>query len=662
MNNLPKPLGSRVDLYDKVVDSTYLKDVGESCESGNALGNVKLMNFFGSDSAYGQVRKGCVASGPMNEDCSCSTCSLLAVKIIPLDKELHLLYFQNQPKDYIENSIHAELTVLDLCTEIARQKICPNVPITYSYHLCQEKQCTLQDKQARVFRRVQQPRFKKEACIYVLCEYASLGDIGNWLDNNINQWIGNATEIFCNAFFQVLAGLHYLQSHFGISHNDLHTGNVLVFPCEAGGFFEYKIDNVIYHVPNLGLQFVLWDFGAVNAPPVIASKDKDWYLVNRHAHMDRIGSTNDYNFLFRSVADIVIYHTTRKRVRAPVIINDLRQKFQALSNAKKEPGDVIKSVFLRYFTPNDNNKICERYDLDKKVELQNDLAFLSHMSKETRINYIKAELPTVTELFDGVVMPITNESFVKIPLDMFSPFVDVIFNKISQNYISRRSFLRIKPYSSAIRKLLQSLVVLKQRCVEGTGPMSLEEFNDLLATAVLSLMDLPDFTKFISVIPPPQNIQTPVDSPVDPPVTSLVLSIVPPPMDQDNEDDLLTPQGTIREPDIAVQDMRMETESKIRDFQHNLRFVLSDMDDQTIAKLSSIQSTQLTRFVQTWNQNANVQYTNSEKIRVTEEDFPYKIIEQLSNLRKSAIQFNQPINVETFNSTLARTTNETTTS
>ncbi len=79
-----------------------------------------------------------------------------------------------------------------------------------------------------------------------------------YLKNRIQIW---SHELVHNCLFQVVAGLYAMEKFYNASHNDLHYGNVLVHQVPPGGYWQYKINNKIYNIENMGYLFVLWDFG-----------------------------------------------------------------------------------------------------------------------------------------------------------------------------------------------------------------------------------------------------------------------------------------------------------------------------------------------------------------------------------------------------------------
>jgi len=67
-------------------------------------------------------------------------------------------------------------------------------------------------------------------------------------------------NILKNILFQILTSLSSLQRYFGIIHNDLHMGNILLESNEHTGYLEYINSGKQYYIPN-NLLVKIIDFG-----------------------------------------------------------------------------------------------------------------------------------------------------------------------------------------------------------------------------------------------------------------------------------------------------------------------------------------------------------------------------------------------------------------
>ena len=75
-----------------------------------------------------------------------------------------------------------------------------------------------------------------------------------------DQDIDFGSEELLSALIQVIMTLIIYQKCFGMTHNDLHTNNVMFIPTEKQ-FLFYKINNKHYKIPTFGRIFKIIDFG-----------------------------------------------------------------------------------------------------------------------------------------------------------------------------------------------------------------------------------------------------------------------------------------------------------------------------------------------------------------------------------------------------------------
>lgn len=140
-----------------------------------------------------------------------------------------------------------ENETLGLCEGLLARNMCPNLSLVFSTGECNNCPFT---------RHIDGHLHTGGKCGVVVNEYAELGDMRHWVSSQ------KRTAVEMNvALFQICAGIYALFKHCGVSHNDLHLGNVLVHRTTVGGYWKYVIDGKEYLCPNLGFMCVLWDFG-----------------------------------------------------------------------------------------------------------------------------------------------------------------------------------------------------------------------------------------------------------------------------------------------------------------------------------------------------------------------------------------------------------------
>lgn len=202
------------------------------CIKNSRYNNMFVEKRIGSNSANGEALLSCTPFDVIGSRTICKNPSFKAVvKRSPFNKN---------SKVEIEN----EISVLKLTTKLVLKKVCPNLPLFYKDSFC--KHCIFEKEE-----------LSKGPCELFIVEHASHGDLCQWLTESRR----NTTE-WKVALFQIFAGLKVLHS-YGLSHNDMHWGNVLVLPGPKNGCTIYKIEDKRYYIPNIGFTFILWDFGKV---------------------------------------------------------------------------------------------------------------------------------------------------------------------------------------------------------------------------------------------------------------------------------------------------------------------------------------------------------------------------------------------------------------
>jgi hypothetical protein len=82
-------------------------------------------------------------------------------------------------------------------------------------------------------------------------------------DNTLDQLMTSddiTAEMWDTVVIQILFSLIAFQNAFGLTHNDLHTNNVMYIETDKK-FFYYKINHVYYKVPTYGKLFKIIDYG-----------------------------------------------------------------------------------------------------------------------------------------------------------------------------------------------------------------------------------------------------------------------------------------------------------------------------------------------------------------------------------------------------------------
>lgn len=136
-------------------------------------------------------------------------------------------------EELYDNDIYIELSLLRLCTSAVLHNCLPNLPVLYHHSVCPDT-----------------------------TEVMTVSELAN---QDLEDWISGAQNPITEqewryVLAQIFAGLLFLQN-FGVVHNDLHWGNVLVHNLGRPVMIHYRYADKDYYIPSPnGDVFVLWDF------------------------------------------------------------------------------------------------------------------------------------------------------------------------------------------------------------------------------------------------------------------------------------------------------------------------------------------------------------------------------------------------------------------
>ena len=235
-------------LYGKSIARKYEKVNEEKC-----IQNYMNMKIIGKGT-YGNVFK-------------TQTSKLdFAIKFTKMKSEDFMKKYENNLKSW-----HDRYILKFILNKIVEKKICPNLPYMYKDFTCDKCSLVFNDKKSN------------EPCTISFIELAN-GDLSKYLKQK-----RDIEELEC-CLFQIMAGLHAIQKYGEIWHFDIKAENVLFYETEKNGYWKYTIRGKDYYIPNMGIVFVLNDFGVsrvFSKKLFVYSNDDDKfaYLGSRHAYI-----------------------------------------------------------------------------------------------------------------------------------------------------------------------------------------------------------------------------------------------------------------------------------------------------------------------------------------------------------------------------------------
>jgi hypothetical protein len=307
-------ISERLSFREKVIDFVKRAKPSLKCFVDGKFNSIKIGKKLGSgENVQGDVYKGCTTDS--EGDCALD----VALKVIlPISSDV-------------------ELVAMDILVNVIKDRKVPNIPLMYMWGKCPD--CRFADgsmwvsdvspPQPGEFVKPS-PSYKKYngeeiPCTTFLCEYAVLGDLDNWLKTRPSE-----EEIY-NVVFQLTAAMATLYYNYGMTHNDIHLGNILVHRTTPGGYWEYFLCGKRYTCPNIGVLAVLWDFGFATMPGVIG------------VQQDYV----DKNGYFQSVVQIDMFDMRRlcKSMRSKLDSKFLRKVCEYIGDPKSSIEGVLDTCF-----------------------------------------------------------------------------------------------------------------------------------------------------------------------------------------------------------------------------------------------------------------------------------------------------------------------------
>lgn len=141
------------------------------------------------------------------------------------------------------HGVSPEYHIGNLLNELVFNNVAQNLPVmvdSYSCDRCSFESKTIKNRTGR--------------CIISISELGRF-DLTEWISRKHND------DFLNSALFQIMAGIHAIQYHYGIVHMDIKPENILVYNVEHGGYWKYTIYGRDFYVPNFGKLFVISDFG-----------------------------------------------------------------------------------------------------------------------------------------------------------------------------------------------------------------------------------------------------------------------------------------------------------------------------------------------------------------------------------------------------------------
>jgi hypothetical protein len=234
---------SRVD-FSKLIKqhlSSINKVFGNVCVNGK---NTKLLEKLELTKLLGRGSFGNVYSACLPTPCDDNS-NKFAVKLAKVPNKVF-----NQ-KSIVKNQqpFWEYFYLNDLINPLVVKGICPNLPLLIDTFTCSDCEFSFYDFNKKKMKN------SSGNCLIFVTELATLGDMPYWLKSNPNE------DQLYSALFQIMVGIHTIQTKLQLINNDVKIPNILVYNVKPGGYWEYVVYGTKYYVPNYGQLFILNDFG-----------------------------------------------------------------------------------------------------------------------------------------------------------------------------------------------------------------------------------------------------------------------------------------------------------------------------------------------------------------------------------------------------------------
>ena len=292
-----------------------------------------------------------------------------------------------------------EVYILQKFKEDILNKRIPNLPLILGYSICESK---------------------KFNSIQIYYEYFD-NTLLNWIlkEKEYDEWISMLLQIFIT--------IKFYRDKYKLTHNDLTWVNVLYNNISKGGYWEYKTNNFNLYIPNLGYQFIIWDYGS--------SKSQIYEIIKEE---------KDYLEKFNTNCDVKYFIYIIKRIQMTHIIN--RYNLKELKELFRSESDncYLKSSI------NDITIRCNKYNDFTRFNyiLSKDLAFYL-IEKDKYIELIKKNSKNIYNIEKEISIPPFKviEKLNLIIKDDLHCDIDLIIKKYFSEYLVNKKYNIIETYN-----------------------------------------------------------------------------------------------------------------------------------------------------------------------------------------------------------------------
>jgi hypothetical protein len=300
----------------------FIRDDKSWNKYNHILKNTCIDTKIGNESKNGEVFCGHVLT-PLNEK------RAISIKKMPLTVEDLELFIKQEHNDihtiFAAKTVWREIYILKICSRLVKMKKSIHLPLHFFY----------------VYSSLHWNKTVSQKNAPYLYSYNELAQ------EDLKSWTSKPRTYhqFMSCFLQIFFALYVMQYYCGFLHNDLHWGNILVFPVKKGGCWCYKIDGVDHYVPNEGFLFVLWDFGMASLVPALKGCK------------EQLKSCQDFLKILNTPRWIIKHYPN---IDVPSSVSDLCVHIRSMEH--KSMKDLLEKV-IQKFTQTRLTYVLETFDI-----------------------------------------------------------------------------------------------------------------------------------------------------------------------------------------------------------------------------------------------------------------------------------------------------------
>lgn len=329
--------------------NAYLTFMSNLSELFNSSSHDDIINIFKSKKIASGVEGSVFLSAFKHKNASPIIIKQVKLKKLKITKTVYNYILNASPKTIyklfetykiFKQPAFIEIVSQTLTNQLIFQNICPNFSMNYYWEFDNKKKI-----------------------IYSYNEYVNSGDFDSWAKKR------HSKQLWFNALFQIMYGLICLKRYFNMIHSDFHTKNILVKRVKSGGYWIYTINNINYHLPNLGYIFLIHDLGFSWIPKKLYVK---WHVNDT---LSKLSESGVHYYDISTFINQITYHRSHYIVPSSFkqyLLITFHHELNSIFDKKQKQFILLEDKFKHIFNsfskvPNTLN-VLDTFSADKQFD------------------------------------------------------------------------------------------------------------------------------------------------------------------------------------------------------------------------------------------------------------------------------------------------------